>query len=106
HAPHTGSDIIRWTRLLVIWRFQSTLPIQGATRIGQNEHTIGLFQSTLPIQGATEDSIGIFNELFISIHAPHTGSDSGCLWILHFKALFQSTLPIQGATVYCLASAS
>ena len=36
--------------------------------------------------------------LFISIHAPLTGSDNDCRWCYFDASLFQSTLPLRGAT--------
>ena len=56
--------------------FQSTLPIRGATyKIQLVAGSALRFQSTLPIRGATAS--GSLSQLttFISIHAPHTGSD-------------------------------
>ena len=56
--------------------FQSTLPMRGAT----NRLTLGdmetVFQSTLPMRGATVPPAISITLLFISIHAPHEGSDS------------------------------
>ena len=56
------------------------------------------FQSTLPVWGATNRSGQAGSQLFISIHAPRVGSD-GNLPVFHFRLLvFQSTLPVWGAT--------
>ena len=57
--------------------FQSTLPIRGATCGGVGGMRRGRFQSTLPIRGATNDINCIAHSVYISIHAPHTGSDQG-----------------------------
>ena len=56
------------------------------------------FQSTLPMRGATLRIRHIRIHNGISIHAPHAGSDNA-----HAKAhidilKFQSTLPMRGAT--------
>ena len=56
------------------------------------------FQSTLPVRGATKARRAAEDEYFISIHAPREGSDRNlgklCLW----QGQFQSTLPVRGAT--------
>ncbi len=56
------------------------------------------FQSTLPLRGATFCPLAVFASSTISIHAPLAGSDllvgaGVALW-----TLFQSTLPLRGAT--------
>ena len=56
------------------------------------------FQSTLPVRGATQCGVAHLRAGLISIHAPREGSDhSGILPILP-DLLFQSTLPVRGAT--------
>ena len=61
---------------LKIHKFQSTLPVRGAT-VSQynNKNNINKFQSTLPVRGAT--GILSLSIIFIniSIHAPRAGSD-------------------------------
>ena len=102
--------------------FQSTLPIQGATRMQETFTLKILFQSTLPIQGATAADAGYTKSYQISIHAPNTGSDfnigpemckpsfdfnprsqyrerHAVQLFQQYKEIFQSTLPIQGATL-------
>ena len=76
HAPLTGSDPPKKPNELGRYKFQSTLPLRGAT------HTLGThsrkeeFQSTLPLRGATVSFIGKIQwQSLISIHAPLTGSD-------------------------------
>ena len=56
-------------------KFQSTLPLRGATIISRTSLSAEKFQSTLPLRGAT--STAIFPRIGdrISIHAPLTGSD-------------------------------
>ena len=80
------------------WKFQSTLPMRGATAssIGLYRSTFNfnprspcgerhclfrdsiydqLFQSTLPMRGATKMRYRVRYRNLISIHAPHAGSD-------------------------------
>ena len=76
HAPHTGRDLFRLSRLL--WCL--------------------IFQSTRPIRGATLDHPDKYQYSFISIHAPHTGRDL-IFWVPSSTSSFQSTRPIRGATL-------
>ena len=57
-------------------KFQSTLPVRGATR-GSMELPLILrpFQSTLPLRGATRCWRDVCPDGHISIHAPLAGSD-------------------------------
>ena len=115
-----GERLVMVLKLLLTLRFQSTLPVWGAT----DNLTVGgwldLFQSTLPVWGATRDMTFIFDLPNISIHAPRVGSDgSGRKDFQHFEDFnprspcgerraaapfrtftpaFQSTLPVWGAT--------
>ena len=59
-------------------RFQSTLPVWGATRYGTESSCRPSFQSTLPVWGATIAAV-------MTSHSP----------------VFQSTLPVWGATLFC-----
>ena len=85
-----------------LFLFQSTLPVGGATNVpaaippektnfnprspwGErplSQSTWGfpwIFQSTLPVGGSTSFFVPLFQQLFISIHAPRGGSDlHGC----------------------------
>ena len=108
---------------LDLWqgKFQSTLPMRGATRIAPPSHgtyfdfnphspcgerlgncltvsTSLLFQSTLPMRGATAGSSDSNVDNKISIHTPHAGSDSVDRYAGIPKE-FQSTLPMRGATL-------
>ena len=57
-------------------KFQSTLPARGATGGWiEAERNLSQFQSTLPARGATIWCESRDGEVFISIHAPCTGSD-------------------------------
>ena len=76
HAPREGSDSRRAPRSLSRCRFQSTLPVRGAT--AELIVQFGLecpFQSTLPVRGATSSVFPTVDEFDISIHAPREGSD-------------------------------
>ena len=99
HAPHAGSDMLRRQVLQILFAFQSTLPMRGATSNETiNEAVDAEFQSTLPMRGATSQSrpsltaegfqstlpmrgaTGVLYRCWqsqrISIHAPHAGSDA------------------------------
>ena len=99
HAPRVGSDVVdkvaasrhfhfnprspcgerRSDGIGSIFKFsfQSTLPVWGATRKGNNRRSSHIFQSTLPVWGAT-----FLTKVIIIIYR-----------------IFQSTLPVWGATV-------
>ena len=77
HAPREGSDkpgasAPHGAGL----RFQSTLPVRGATSKGLvSAMDEAEFQSTLPVRGATYRAIHCRQFDGISIHAPREGSD-------------------------------
>ena len=102
-------------------RFQSTLPVWGATigiilvvllppisihapRVGSDVILMQsgfwtVFQSTLPVWGATvSEIIHAARRVPISIHAPRVGSDQDTLDAGAEHREFQSTLPVWGAT--------
>jgi len=58
------------------FRFQSTLPVKGATRQAKSNLTAWTFQSTLPVKGATIVPYARYQYYGVSIHAPGEGSDS------------------------------
>ena len=122
HAPHTGRDYISMLLTLgschfnprapygarpVVFgndqmtsiTFQSTRPIRGATASTALVIIWPVFQSTRPIRGATVVHAVVAAAIAISIHAPHTGRDSGSCWRYSRRGLFQSTRPIRGATL-------
>ena len=88
-------------------RFQSTLPVRGAT-FGVVRHSVQvlLFQSTLPVRGTT--AVGRYLDQLrrISIHAPRAGSDGYIGLPLRQDSGFQSTLPVRGATLIWRATSS
>ena len=101
-------------------KFQSTLPLRGATQRDGGWGHPPLFQSTLPLRGATTVNSTSGSLPVISIHAPLAGSDAIIIDIYHHHPdfnprspcgerrqrdggwghppLFQSTLPLRGAT--------
>ena len=80
HAPLTGSDRLRLGQSLPDPDFNPRSPHrerQKRPRTSREGNVI--FQSTLPSQGATHrESIRLLL-MYISIHAPLTGSDRPCL---------------------------
>ena len=71
--------------------------MRGATRLSPKPKSETRFQSTLPMRGATQAQADCPAAARISIHAPHAGSD----WTRrqHRRpGRFQSTLPMRGAT--------
>ncbi len=57
-------------------KFQSTLPVWGATKNDNARRSLVIFQSTLPVWGATDLLLGTIRRgKSISIHAPRVGSD-------------------------------
>ena len=76
HAPRVGSD-------------------EGAARARAPD---GRFQSTLPVWGATRRVRRAGAPWLISIHAPRVGSDGMVAVVQPHVGPFQSTLPVWGAT--------
>ena len=76
HAPRAGSDSAGAFYLPYFIRFQSTLPVRGATRYAAVKQVF----------------------YGISIHAPRAGSDKELRNTLYNIFEFQSTLPVRGAT--------
>ena len=77
-APYGARLIVSHDGSRVLYEFQSTRPIRGATLL--------LFCSRYPFD--------------ISIHAPHTGRDQGVSSRESDIQIFQSTRPIRGATLH------
>ena len=120
HAPRVGSDDLLRALPQHPQRFQSTLPVWGATaalltssrkrsyfnprspcgeRRGYKLQTaINKFQSTLPVWGATYSEPMQGSIAGISIHAPRVGSDPRSRALTVCRSKFQSTLPVWGAT--------
>ena len=142
HAPLTGSDYLsgagggrggdfnprspygerqRWSCIPnFLTRFQSTLPLRGATPPDKDVTDSQDISIHAPLTGSDPGGIFMRYSDFISIHAPLTGSDRGevepservgisihapLTGSDYFRAaavsqlrLFQSTLPLRGAT--------
>ena len=118
HAPCEGSDaksryisitnsnfnprslwrerLVRVLLLNVIYSFQSTLPVKGATAISVLAGQPLLFQSTLPVKGATSFVNSIVNRLLISIHAPCEGSDNNT-FVLRIIPFISIHAPCEGS---------
>ena len=101
HAPRAGSDIRRADSRQDRNKFQSTLPVRGATPLHGEFEWDDAFQSTLPVRGATSlGDILCRGRACISIHAPRAGSDYPSTVPAILLDIFQSTLPVRGATYY------
>ena len=121
HAPRGGSDYPRYPRFQPPGRFQSTLPVGGATLKGFAVLNSDLISIHAPRGGSDRSPVSrcsrspdfnprspwgerlafghpVVLRKGISIHAPRGGSDakSRADAILYFS--FQSTLPVGGAT--------
>ena len=98
HAPREGSDTVCQAFDFKGIRFQSTLPVRGATYHTSTTGQISPeFQSTLPVRGATNAPGLMLYDQWISIHAPREGSDK-LPANFEDEIAFQSTLPVRGAT--------
>ena len=75
HAPREGSDDADGAWDHRPKRFQSTLPVRGATVAFLAGVDFLEFQSTLPVRGATPHGTPGRAGRNISIHAPREGSD-------------------------------
>ena len=77
HAPREGSDVRFPDKAEPHSKFQSTLPVRGATFFLMGKtHLMREFQSTLPVRGATSAGASFIQDRpKISIHAPREGSD-------------------------------
>ena len=99
HAPRVGSDLQVGATAEKSTRFQSTLPVWGATAPGKSELcAAGYFNPRSP---CGERPCGLSMRAstnYISIHAPRVGSDHTLTpWGKEVQK-FQSTLPVWGAT--------
>ena len=75
HAPRVGRDSNTMRPCISISRFQSTLPVWGATCRFFQSGTIIRISIHAPHVGSDLTYIGIENANSISIHAPRVGSD-------------------------------
>ena len=75
HAPHAGSDSFHVSIIFLIYDFNPRSPCGERPRCTVKAKGPREFQSTLPMRGATENPDYELTYNFISIHAPHAGSD-------------------------------
>ena len=123
HTPHAGSDPTIFLTIAPNPRFQSTLPMRGATYAAYYFPQITFISIHTPHAGSDDKGRGLVQKfLLISIHTPHAGSDRYCPvyrrgrihfnphspcgerrdgWPAHQNHCqrFQSTLPMRGATI-------
>ena len=60
---------------LIIFAFQFTHPVRGATYVCMTEWMGGEFQFTHPVRGATQFNETMKQRISVSIHAPRAGCD-------------------------------
>ena len=103
HAPRAGSDariacIVKW-----FFKFQSTLPVRGAT--GAQRTVAGQFRNFNPRSPCGERLDGVEldekGEIFQST-LPVRGATTARQELLCLAVIFQSTLPVRGATAFCV----
>ena len=100
HAPRVGSDANgAVSESLPVVYFNPRSPCGERPHLKHTKAYAEKFQSTLPVWGATYKLRPIdYYVITISIHAPRVGSDQ-IFMILYLLILeFQSTLPVWGAT--------
>ena len=74
HAPHAGSDSAD-PKDFCLTKFQSTLPMRGATQGTIDVIDPGDFNPRSPCGERQEGQMNETDLMHISIHAPHAGSD-------------------------------
>ena len=80
--------------------FLSTLPVRGATHLGEGVLQDGVISIHAPREGSDYGTpwYRLLKSSTISIHAPREGSDVPWFSILRPAVVFLSTLPVRGAT--------
>ena len=124
HTPHAGSDradIHSWLLMayfnphspcgerpvksliiMLTMRFQSTLPMRGATPFSvAAAFMIRDFNPHSPCGERPALTYLVCPVISISIHTPHAGSDASHAAPIINPRIFQSTLPMRGATTMC-----
>ena len=81
-------------------KFQSTLPMRGATGRARMTADRRVISIHAPHAGSDCGGRKMRRRDDISIHAPHAGSDLAALVDSAPDQLFQSTLPMRGATLW------
>ena len=100
HAPHAGSDVFVLVKTVdCSQNFNPRSPCGERRSPPWAPLLPPRFQSTLPMRGATHWRPPSLLLPPISIHAPHAGSDY-TLPVADIRAGFQSTLPMRGATLF------
>ena len=100
HAPRAGSDPTSKKSLGVILYFNPRSPCGERRRATRWQRSTARFQSTLPVRGATTSHALAEEYREISIHAPRAGSDANLDSMPPLRlSRFQSTLPVRGATM-------
>ena len=98
HAPHTGSDAVELASVARLGYFNPRSPY-GERRARPACHRRTWYFNPRSPYGERLGRVGRHDgTLEISIHAPHTGSDSPFAAAKSAAESFQSTLPIRGAT--------
>ena len=80
-------------------KFQSTLPLRGATHYFVADTGWVAISIHAPLAGSDLGWFGGRYVGYISIHAPLAGSDTVALMVGTEIYEFQSTLPLRGATI-------
>ena len=83
HAPRAGSDVSCYAVLFNRIDFNPRSPCGERPKIYNRISRKERFQSTLPVRGATAYSEGYTDGSNISIHAPRAGSDTADVRSLH-----------------------
>ena len=83
----------------VLFKFQSTHPVRGATFLRLRTGWSPRFQSTHPVRGATRERELDRVVRDVSIHAPRAGCDTPLVTRMRLGYRFQSTHPVRGATL-------
>ena len=100
HAPRVGSDCILCICFTILKKFQSTLPVWGATKPIISKYSCCIISIHAPRVGSDALYPAYMEHIkMISIHAPRVGSDLKSVTKQHGNAAFQSTLPVWGATI-------
>ena len=99
HAPRAGSDGLQYYYYTLYIHFNPRSPCgERHLQLLPRPPKSRKFQSTLPVRGATVDGQYYTIDQDISIHAPRAGSDAERLTRARESDKFQSTLPVRGAT--------
>ena len=99
HAPRVGRDSTSYLYYTILYGFQSTRPVWGATMVKALEaDDKEYFNPRAPCGARQAPLIAACLSVIISIHAPRVGRDS--VWSCRSSKTksFQSTRPVWGAT--------